>query len=361
MFDPEDKLNSDDDLRCLFQRTAPRSKQVDLDELLAAAEFPAADERCDKSTQNLFQWRKLIKRRSLLGAVGLAGCLAFGVMIWELAIQPDIAFSQVQAEVEAAQTVRFLQSRTDGGEDSFASRARMFLVEAQSEQKSIRNSLQTAPASEKADLEEKLERITKLIDLAQARIEQHSDKPWAERIMILGKHQQRVESPGPESDHITITNMKTGKIITIDPLIKEVQILNQQVTIDEKTGVRTESDIQPNPAADFFSAIRDVPENATKLQQTKTIDGVEVVGFQTVEQDGSDTWTRTFWVDPDSKLPKEIHTKYRSSNPRHGSSDWILSDIQFNVPLDADLFSTDPPPGYSVRESKIFGITPAKE
>jgi hypothetical protein len=52
------------------------------------------------------------------------------------------------------------------------------------------------------------------------------------------------------------------------------------------------------------------------------------------------------WVDPDTKLPIRIEVEYRSTHPMSGQSDWVVSDLIWDAPLDRSLFSTTPPEGY---------------
>jgi outer membrane lipoprotein-sorting protein len=115
----------------------------------------------------------------------------------------------------------------------------------------------------------------------------------------------------------------------------------------------SESKVAPAPEVDFYARMRDVPTESAEELPAREIEGTKVLGFRTVEKHerprGVDTWTRTYWVDAETKLPLQIETTVESTDPRHGQSRWIQSDIVFDEPLDESLFSTDPPEGYTVR------------
>ncbi|MCA9059542.1 MAG: hypothetical protein KDA85_13640 [Planctomycetaceae bacterium] len=300
-------------------------------------------------------------RQNLRRILRLTICLSVAIVAWEFVFSPDLAFSQVQTRVGAARTVQYLSLTKHGGVDAFEAQARLALMELEAECSRTNEALMSAPEEQKAELAKKLKEMTRRLELVRRRLEERKGKPWTERVLILGRHQQRVESPGEFGERITISNMKTGMIVTIDPREKTVDVLSKQVTIHETTGEQTETEMTPQPTVDFFNSILTVPGNATRLSDLRRVDGQELISFQTVEIVGKDTWTRTFWVDAETHLPREIHTSYRSSDPRHGASDWIHSDIRFDEPLADDLFSTDPPAGYTVRESRVFGITRAED
>ncbi len=106
----------------------------------------------------------------------------------------------------------------------------------------------------------------------------------------------------------------------------------------------------PAPEVDFYKRIREFPaEGAVRLPPRK-INEKHVVGFRTTKsvklQRGVDTWTRTFWINPGSSLPVQIEIKFESTNPSSGESEWVLSDIVFDEPIDESLLSTEPPEGY---------------
>lgn len=186
-----------------------------------------------------------------------------------------------------------------------------------------------------------------------------------QHVQILGRHLRRVAFritapgdplPAGESwttgprEYTTIENARTGQAIVLYPKQMAYARIQKILGIDLDSGQVRESRLAPNPDADFYERIRDVPTKEAKRLPSRKIDGKLVAGFRVVESverpAGTDTWTRTYWVDPETKLPVRIEASVRSTNPRLASSDWVKSGFVFDVPLDESLFSTDPSEGY---------------
>ena len=178
------------------------------------------------------------------------------------------------------------------------------------------------------------------------------------KVQVLGSHQMREElthTPGDQPErsdsdqYVQITDAKTGILLTLDPAMKTYQYVKGILGINAD-GAVVESKPEPQPQVDFYGRIRQVPfETAAKLTD-KFIDGKVAAGFEVVEKieraQGTDTWTRRYWIDPETKLPVRIEVSYRSTLPNSAESDWVRSDIVFDQQLDETLFSTDPPNGY---------------
>jgi outer membrane lipoprotein-sorting protein len=103
------------------------------------------------------------------------------------------------------------------------------------------------------------------------------------------------------------------------------------------------------PKIDFYETIRAVPANPVKQLSEQAIDGKRAIGFvfeQTHQSSrGVDTWHRTYWIDPTTKLP--IRIEVTCSNPSSGDSEWVKSDFVFDAAIDESLFNTDPPAEYT--------------
>jgi outer membrane lipoprotein-sorting protein len=187
------------------------------------------------------------------------------------------------------------------------------------------------------------------------------------KVMIRGPHQMREEvettsagDPPPEGQirlgagpdkYTMVRNVKTGKTITLYPDKKTYSVPKLILGIDRDSGEIKESKIEPAPHLDFYQRIREFPsDSATKLPDRK-INGRTAIGFQTVDKKkrrtGDDTWTRTYWIDPETKLPVRIEVVNVSVQGKSTvTSEFVKSDIIFDAPLDEALFSTDPPEGY---------------
>ncbi|MBX3415609.1 MAG: hypothetical protein KF708_23190, partial [Pirellulales bacterium] len=153
---------------------------------------------------------------------------------------------------------------------------------------------------------------------------------------------------GPKH-YVMISDYAEGKFMTLFPADKGYVIEREVMGIDDKGKVHKEK-LGPLPQADFYAAIRTVPLDQAKKLSDREMDGRLVSGFQLVatreRAAGTSTYTRTYWVDPRSKLPVRIETTIRSTDPKMSNSEFVQRDIVFDAPLDEALFSTDPPAGY---------------
>ncbi len=178
------------------------------------------------------------------------------------------------------------------------------------------------------------------------------------KVRILGAHQMREEVEviqpgrlGPKRDSwIYIQNMLTGKTISLDPDTKQYDASNLVLGIDPENSEVHEQQIKVAPEVDFYRKIREAPGEKAKKLPDRMIGGQVAAGFQIVERDerpaGTNTWTGTYWIDPQTKLPLRIEFSRRSTDPTMADSDSTLTDFVFDAPLGEALFSTDPPPGY---------------
>lgn len=84
--------------------------------------------------------------------------------------------------------------------------------------------------------------------------------------------------------------------------------------------------------------LRALPGQADEALGQKRIDGRTLEGYRVHETD----MTTTVWVDPKTGEPARVEMEF----PAAPGMDMILSDFQFDVPLDDSLFSLEPPAGY---------------
>ncbi len=210
---------------------------------------------------------------------------------------------------------------------------------------------------------------TKSVQYRQTRRDRTSQgkaAPEEERkVMILGSHLKREEvrittagDPLPAGEkwgtgpkhYVMIYDAKSGKMIDLFPDTKSYSIPRDLLGIDPESGNVYESKIEAAPEFDFYQHIRAVPVGKAEKLSKRRIDGKLAAGFQIVEQakrpKGTDTWTRKYWVDPETKLPVRIEISFRSTQPRMVATDFVQRDFQFDAPLDESLFSTEPPEGY---------------
>jgi outer membrane lipoprotein-sorting protein len=254
-----------------------------------------------------------------LTTVVVAVVVILGLVWFETGVNSaNLAFAQVQQKVGKTRTVQFTEVRRR--------------------------------PDKKADLKEGVEEVD------------DSDAYHPRRYFISGRHLMRIEALDEKGKilHISISNAKSGKQVSIKPDEKKFVVLATQVTIDFDTGKTTERKIGPSPDADYTAYLSEVPAQATTKLPMRKIGDRQVLGFLWEEKiekkQGTDTWKRTYWVDPKSQMIVQVEVSYQSTDPRVGSSDWVKSDFVFDQELPDSLFSTDPPKGYSVETQAIHGI-----
>ena len=79
-----------------------------------------------------------------------------------------------------------------------------------------------------------------------------------------------------------------------------------------------------------------------------------MIGFRGSELHHGKTWTKTYWVVPDSKLPVEIWTELR--NGTQLEQRWVTNHFVYDRDLADELFSTKTPADYSSEEGEIHGL-----
>lgn len=254
-----------------------------------------------------------------------AACLTLavgGLWVGMVDRSAAVAFADVQAQVQKVQSAQYIERR-----------------------------LETIPAWQ--DLGPGAIRIT------------GGDEYLPRRHLVLGRHLRRVEvlDPFGKQRSVHIYDARTGKSIYLRPSEKQAIFFTAQASRSATTGKVTETPIQPRaaPEADLYGEIREIPAGAARQLPVKLFVGdTETVGFlweQKRESNGeTDTWTRTYWIDPKTRLPLRIEISHRSTDKDVWPSDWVQSDFVFDEKLDEALFSTDAPAGYKVEEQKIHSL-----
>ncbi len=183
-------------------------------------------------------------------------------------------------------------------------------------------------------------------------------------VMVLGTDRRREEvtvKPGDDlglgrswaleqDPYVSIYDGAKHRGITIYPEKNAFILIRDNLSETEVGQVKNEQ-LKPQSQLDFYTLIRHVPSGKAKQLPERTIDGKRAVGFlieETTEQkQGTDTWRRTYWVDPSTRLPIRIDVSFRSTVPSTANMDAAITEITFGAVLDPELFSTDPPAGYT--------------
>ena len=91
----------------------------------------------------------------------------------------------------------------------------------------------------------------------------------------------------------------------------------------------------------------------------RKLDGERLVVFHSVSGDGQRVWTKSYWVNPETKLPRLIES---TSRGRDGNvAAWTRAKVEFGLELDEFYVSApEPPAGYTVSEGKMISVQDAK-
>ena len=286
--------DSDADLRAFFKRTAPEITCVDVDALRAEADSRSGIQ-ISKPIRPFFQWRTIMSIRNVVAVTVVACLVLLCVSHFHVDRSAGIAWADVKDKIEKARTIQFAGTEYNPGEKT---NARMVY-----------------------------------------------------RVMIRGRYLKRTEMSDKlrKKDTISIVDAKRGKRVVIEHD-------SMLFTVFKTMGT---ADIERHPEVDFYKGIREMVKTAKERLPERIIDGKNVIGFRSVEKipQARFTMTRTFWVDPKTKLLVRLEYSSRNKNYPMANFDGVVSDFIFDEKLDDSLFSFDPPDGYTVKtvkESKIY-------
>ena len=161
---------------------------------------------------------------------------------------------------------------------------------------------------------------------------------------VLVADRYRSRSTLSNGDVIMITDSTPGN----DRLL----MLNAQkrtALLVRRTG-REESE-KPN----LLDRVLKLDEKRAKAIGQKEIDGHLADGFRV----DTDDQNNTFWIDPQTRLP--VRVEIASIPGWTPSRHIVMTDFQWNVPVDASLVSTTPPPGYEQNDLGMDLSAPAEK
>jgi outer membrane lipoprotein-sorting protein len=167
-------------------------------------------------------------------------------------------------------------------------------------------------------------------------------------VMVLEPYRMREEQLDANGiTLIAIQDSDTGKILLLFPAQKRAIV---------SYVANPKENIPQNFFTTFLAQLRDAQDDScferTPLGE-KEIDGRRAIGFRLVGY----AMVIDLWGDPQTRLPIRAEGRAQSW-PNIG---WIASDFEFNVDLDESLFSTEPPPGYSVEKMGDPPVLPKVE
>jgi hypothetical protein len=344
MRDESKRFEGDEEVGQLFRSSVVESRPVDLDELLKRS----------KSMKAMRDRQRFSTRRLMMTSGVCAGGL-MAVLLFQMLSSATVVFGQVKEKVRGAENVRYVQTRSSDGEDLEALEGRNVIQMYRHEIDRMKSKEASLKGDELGELKKKIAQWEEGIKRIEKRMWDQGERAWKRRVMILGRSLKREDVEAVGGDYVVITDVREGRVVTLMPAEKKMVVIKRQKVVDLKSGKEEESEIQGSASADLYSQMKDVPDNAAPLAERKRVEGVDLIGFQKVETHGNSTWTRTFWVDPSTNLPRRIEVSSRSTNPMVVASDWVLSEIEFNIEMDESLFQTEVPEGYEVEEQVLEG------
>lgn len=193
-----------------------------------------------------------------------------------------------------------------------------------------------------ADVAQKLREAKTLTYLTTTEVEGQPGSPMTFKSYFKEPFRMRTELPGGV---ISISDTQQRKSLTLQPEQKTAMLLEYDIQADPKGNA--------NPAQDRASVIenlRNLVNQEGKPLGEREIDGVAAKGFE-VTADGQ---TMKVWADRKTgdpiriEIPAEILGK---------TATVVLTELEFNVPLDEELFSLDVPEGYKLQKLPRLNVT----
>lgn len=351
--------SDDPKLRELFAQSQPELSPVDIDSIVAQTHDQEPATSRVRSNQQSRRWKMSIRAAAVLSVVASL----FYFFVIPFASNDAVAFADVKAQIERIRTVDFLQTshivREDGTTEGHTT---LRIAPDQTAEQNLENltdameklAVSGSNEQERADAKRHLQVLKMLSKEGPNHFSKTED---VRRIRIKGKHLQRTDHLYPIGRMHDVRSATTGLDVSYRHETKKRSVYRKQVVINAETGETKEHDIKKiPPTVDFFARFRKIPEDATEQLPKQQIDGKEAIGFRSVEKHENGTWTRTYWVQPDSLLPVRIVTDFKSTREKLASSRWVQSDFVFDSELDDGLFSTDTPDGYTSEDAEILGL-----
>jgi outer membrane lipoprotein-sorting protein len=168
------------------------------------------------------------------------------------------------------------------------------------------------------------------------------------KIMSIGPGRIRQEIG---QHQVMIMDYIAGKTLTLTPQNKIAVLLN----------------VKGAPKSlqqDWFANLKKISQNSDMEDLgLQTMDGKQVKGFRVKDEN----YPYTYWVDPKSGNPIKIEIQQKISDylNTEGKGEitfkMVMSDFQFDVPLDESLFSLTPPEGYKLQPEMNMDFSNASE
>lgn len=339
-------------LASLFEKTQPARKDVDIPTIIGFSNFGNLEHADEKYSVSTSKWRLIMSflRNTNLSfrAAALVGSVCIlGLMYMSLFLSEKIAFAQIKERINAVRTVEYVETSYDGSDREPNDEMEEPTLEWTIDQ--LKSRLKEADSNLAKDLEFELKFLSGL----QA---EKANVLYVRRVRVKGKHLQRTDQLFPMARGHVIRDVASGLTVSFHDDEKRKEVLAKQVTI-QQSGDRKETDLPKIPqTVDFFKQFTSVPNEGVEQLPARMISGKNVLGLRSSEEHDGMTWTRTYWIEPDSRLPVELWTELYTGSQL--TQRWVMSQFGYDIPMDDELFSIETPAGYTSGEGKIFGISP---
>ncbi len=160
----------------------------------------------------------------------------------------------------------------------------------------------------------------------------------------IERHGKRIYSKDTMRDSLTRRRevMEDGSIQVVDLGLNPIRILT--LYPEKKLAIeRVYTDSVPMQDPDLLAIISGIQEGEAEDLGFKEIDGKRSQGFHRPDENND----FTIWVDPETGLPLQVDLLHVKKDQRI-----IMTNFDFETPLDASLFSTAAPEGYEVRAAE---------
>jgi outer membrane lipoprotein-sorting protein len=300
----------------------------------------------------------LVRRSSSLVPVTLALVAAALVITFLLLSHTGsgVAFAQAQQQVEKTGSVQYVEYMHPEDAKEMIAECRNLLQETTLEL-AIEEAREAGQTDSETELKKKYEefstRIKEYANDLETKLSQA--KPIeSKRVWIQGRYLQREEETPYGEKMIRILNAETGEHMTLDVSDKRCTFYKSQTTIGMKSGEKTVLQMKPQPNADFYSRIAAIPSKDVRELPGKLINGKQTVGFEQVGENADTIFIHTYWIDKETRLPVQIDDVMKQGDTVIGGA--TRSQFVFDQPVDASMFSTIPPEGYTVKDGTILGL-----
>lgn len=170
-------------------------------------------------------------------------------------------------------------------------------------------------------------------------------KSTGQQVMATGglvRQDTTVKTGQMTMNMVMIMNYDKGAILTLIPAQKIASLSK----FTDMPPAMKEAMVGKN---DQLAELKRMVRNAEKELGEKTIDGVKAEGFQVKNEQ----MVMDIWVDAKTALPIRIEGEMIVTKTKV-----VLSDIEFLDKIDPDLFSLEPPKGYTIRPGQTVSMAP---